>query len=137
MEVTLTNGTLEDYIAAQPDHVKQYWIDALKKGLMRITTTQTLLCNNAAAVSRVNMLISPGIKHYIAADFDIVKEIEEVKSSGLDMQANCFKAHQDKKIAVDFLTLDVQLIVHADADVTSFQLHTPPHLWPSPMSIIF
>eukprot|EP00957_Ditylum_brightwellii_P043864 3326131-Ditylum_brightwellii.AAC.1 len=51
MEVTLTNGTFEEYIAAQPDHVKrilgnlqvaevnaEYWIDALNKGLVTIAT---------------------------------------------------------------------------------------------------
>eukprot|EP00957_Ditylum_brightwellii_P149007 11345237-Ditylum_brightwellii.AAC.1 len=86
----------------------------------QLNTKQTVLCNNAAAVSKANMPINPGIKHYIAADYDIVKEIEEVKISGLDMQASWVKAHQDKKTAVDLLPLDDQLNVCADADVTSF-----------------
>eukprot|EP00957_Ditylum_brightwellii_P090064 6858918-Ditylum_brightwellii.AAC.1 len=43
----------------------------------QINTKQTILCNNAAVVSRANMPIGPGIKHYIATDYDIVKEIEE------------------------------------------------------------
>eukprot|EP00957_Ditylum_brightwellii_P122055 9308489-Ditylum_brightwellii.AAC.1 len=47
------------------------------------------------------------------------------------MQANWVKAHQDKKTAVDYLLLDAQLNVCTDADVTSFCLHTPPHLQPS------
>eukprot|EP00957_Ditylum_brightwellii_P090096 6861360-Ditylum_brightwellii.AAC.1 len=103
---------------------------------MQINTKQTILCNNAAAVSRANMPIGSGIKHYIPADYDIVKEIEEVKRLDLDMQASWVKAHQDKKTAVDLLPLDAQLNVCADADVTSFQVHTPLHLRPSLMPII-
>eukprot|EP00957_Ditylum_brightwellii_P010025 756592-Ditylum_brightwellii.AAC.1 len=56
MEVMLTNGTFEDYIAAQPEHVKQilgnlqatevdaeYRIDALNKGLVTIATNGSVV----------------------------------------------------------------------------------------------
>eukprot|EP00957_Ditylum_brightwellii_P140651 10714381-Ditylum_brightwellii.AAC.1 len=66
------------------------------------------------------MPISPGIKQYIATDYDIVKGIKEVKSSDLEMQASWVRAHQGKKTAVDLLPLDTQSNICADADVTSF-----------------
>eukprot|EP00957_Ditylum_brightwellii_P051860 3932809-Ditylum_brightwellii.AAC.1 len=76
---------------------------------MQINTKHTIFCGNAAAVSRVNMPISPGIKQYITTDYDIVKEIEEVKRLSLDMQASWVKAHKDKKTAIDLLLFDAQL----------------------------
>eukprot|EP00957_Ditylum_brightwellii_P099048 7544579-Ditylum_brightwellii.AAC.1 len=62
---------------------------------MQISTTQTILCDNAAAVSRANTTFGPGIKHYTTTDYDIAKEIDIVKKSGLDMQASWVKAHHD------------------------------------------
>eukprot|EP00957_Ditylum_brightwellii_P190055 14468528-Ditylum_brightwellii.AAC.1 len=73
---------------------------------MQIKTKQTILCDNAAAVSRTNTHFGPGIKQYTTTDYDIRKELDEVKRSGLDMQASWVKAHQDKKTAVDCLPLD-------------------------------
>eukprot|EP00957_Ditylum_brightwellii_P137627 10492208-Ditylum_brightwellii.AAC.1 len=64
---------------------------------MQINRKQTILCDNTAAVSRVNMPIGPGTKHYTTANDDIMKEIEEVKRSHQDMQASWVKAHQDKR----------------------------------------
>ena len=58
-----------------------------------ITTKQTLLCNNAAAVSQSNAPVPPGIKQYVAADYDIVKEIVVVKESGIKMQAVPYLPH--------------------------------------------
>eukprot|EP00957_Ditylum_brightwellii_P061496 4667627-Ditylum_brightwellii.AAC.1 len=51
--------------------------------------------NNAAAVYWTNAPVPPGIKQYVAADYDIVKEIKVVMESGIDMQAEWVKAHQD------------------------------------------
>eukprot|EP00957_Ditylum_brightwellii_P086220 6560967-Ditylum_brightwellii.AAC.1 len=65
----------------------------------QINTKQTILCNNAAAVSRANTTFGPGIKHYTTTDYSIAKEIDTVKKLGLDMQASWVKAHQDKKTA--------------------------------------
>eukprot|EP00957_Ditylum_brightwellii_P040908 3097311-Ditylum_brightwellii.AAC.1 len=72
----------------------------------QINTKQTILCNNAAAFSRSNTPFDPGIKHHTTTDYDIAKEIDEVKRSGLEMQASWVKAHQDKKKAVDRLLLN-------------------------------
>eukprot|EP00957_Ditylum_brightwellii_P032975 2500402-Ditylum_brightwellii.AAC.1 len=98
---------------------------------MQINTKQTILCDNAAAVSRANTTLSPGIKHYTTADYNIAKEIDTVKKSGLGIQASWVKAHQDNNTAIDQLPLEAQLNICADANVTSFRLHTPPHLQPS------
>eukprot|EP00957_Ditylum_brightwellii_P091651 6978774-Ditylum_brightwellii.AAC.1 len=76
---------------------------------MQINTKQTILCNNAGAVSRANTTFGPGIKHYITADYNIAKEIDTVKKSDLNMQASWVKAHQDNKTAIDQLLLDAQL----------------------------
>eukprot|EP00957_Ditylum_brightwellii_P059353 4506130-Ditylum_brightwellii.AAC.1 len=62
-----------------------------------------------AAISRANTPFVPGIKHYTTTDYDIAKEIIEVKRSGLDMQASWVKAHQDKKTSVDRLPLNDRL----------------------------
>eukprot|EP00957_Ditylum_brightwellii_P124271 9472883-Ditylum_brightwellii.AAC.1 len=102
---------------------------------MQINTKQTILCNNAAAVSRANTTFGPGIRYYTTADYDIAKEIHTVQKSGLDIQASWVKAHQDNNKAIDQLPLEAQLNVRADANVTSFCLHTPPHLQPSLMPI--
>eukprot|EP00957_Ditylum_brightwellii_P035264 2674672-Ditylum_brightwellii.AAC.1 len=98
---------------------------------MQINIKQTTLCNNTAAVSRTNTSFGPGNKHYTTTYYDIAKKIDEVKRASLDMQASWVKAHQEKKTAVDCLPLDAQLNICADVDVTSFRLHTPPHLKPS------
>eukprot|EP00957_Ditylum_brightwellii_P021875 1649351-Ditylum_brightwellii.AAC.1 len=97
----------------------------------KINTKQTILYDNAAAVSRANTTFRPGIKHYTTADYDIAKEIDTIKKSGLDMQASWVKTHQDNNTAIYQLPLEAQLNVSADADVTSFCLHTPLHLQPS------
>eukprot|EP00957_Ditylum_brightwellii_P070826 5382224-Ditylum_brightwellii.AAC.1 len=76
---------------------------------MQITTKQIILCNNVAAVSRANITIGPGIKHYTTADYDIAKEIDTVMKSGLDMQASWVKAHQDSNTAINRLPLEAQL----------------------------
>eukprot|EP00957_Ditylum_brightwellii_P163785 12469291-Ditylum_brightwellii.AAC.1 len=52
-----------------------------------ITTKQTLLCNNDAVVSQTNAPVPPGIKKYVAADYNIVKELVVVKETGIKMQA--------------------------------------------------
>eukprot|EP00957_Ditylum_brightwellii_P193041 14698547-Ditylum_brightwellii.AAC.1 len=96
-----------------------------------VTTKQALHCNNTAAVSQVNIPVPPGIKHYIAADYDIVKEIKVVMNSGINMHAEWVKAHQDNKTSIQSLPLEAQLNVQADANVTSFRLNTPTHLQPS------
>eukprot|EP00957_Ditylum_brightwellii_P204948 15341511-Ditylum_brightwellii.AAC.1 len=54
---------------------------------MQINTKQTILCDNAAAVSRTNRIFGPGIKHYTTTEYNIAKEIDTVKKSGLDLQA--------------------------------------------------
>eukprot|EP00957_Ditylum_brightwellii_P101733 7753367-Ditylum_brightwellii.AAC.1 len=61
-----------------------------------ITTTQSLYCNNAAAVRRTNKPIDPGMTAYLTADYNLVKEIEVVKSRGVDLRMEWVKAHQDK-----------------------------------------
>eukprot|EP00957_Ditylum_brightwellii_P050423 3823619-Ditylum_brightwellii.AAC.1 len=66
-----------------------------------ITTRQILHCDNAAAVSRVNKTIDPGITACMTADYNLVKEIEVVKSKGLDLHMAWVKAHQDEKTPVD------------------------------------
>eukprot|EP00957_Ditylum_brightwellii_P018606 1397937-Ditylum_brightwellii.AAC.1 len=76
---------------------------------MQITTKQTILCNNAAAVSKANTTFGPGMKHYTTADYEIVKEIDTVKKPGLDMQASWVKAHEDDNTAIDQLPLEAQL----------------------------
>eukprot|EP00957_Ditylum_brightwellii_P003726 282977-Ditylum_brightwellii.AAC.1 len=47
------------------------------------------------------------------------------------------KAHQDKKTPVDLLSLDAQLNVKADADVTEFCMNPPPHLTPTASPLQF
>eukprot|EP00957_Ditylum_brightwellii_P053297 4040791-Ditylum_brightwellii.AAC.1 len=97
----------------------------------QINTKQTVLCINAAVVSRANRTFGPGIKHYTTTDYDIAKEIGKVKKSGLDMQISWVNAHQDNTTAIDQPTLEAQLNVHADTNVTSFCLHIPLQLQPS------
>eukprot|EP00957_Ditylum_brightwellii_P035231 2671668-Ditylum_brightwellii.AAC.1 len=60
-----------------------------------ITTRQSLHCDNAAAVSRANKNIDPGITACLIVDYDLVKEIEVVKNKGLDLHMEWVKAHQD------------------------------------------
>eukprot|EP00957_Ditylum_brightwellii_P003651 276250-Ditylum_brightwellii.AAC.1 len=60
---------------------------------MQIKTKLIILCNNVATVSRANTTFGPGIKHYTTAYYNIAKEIDTVKKSGLDMQASWVKAH--------------------------------------------
>eukprot|EP00957_Ditylum_brightwellii_P040534 3067643-Ditylum_brightwellii.AAC.1 len=63
-----------------------YLLHALSDYLgIHITTRQILHCDNAAAVSRANKTINPGITVYMTADYSLVKEIEVVKSKGLDL----------------------------------------------------
>eukprot|EP00957_Ditylum_brightwellii_P046260 3510357-Ditylum_brightwellii.AAC.1 len=52
-------------------------------------------------------------------------------NSGIDMHAEWVKAYQDNTTAKQLLSIEAQLIVQADADVTSFRLNKPPHLQPS------
>eukprot|EP00957_Ditylum_brightwellii_P059599 4524888-Ditylum_brightwellii.AAC.1 len=52
-----------------------------------ITTKQTLICNNAAAVSQTNAPVPPSIKQYVTADYSTVTEIKVVMESGIKMQA--------------------------------------------------
>ena len=54
------------------------------------------------------------------ADYDLIKEIEVVKSRGVDLHMEWVKAHQDKSTPVELLPLEAQLNVKADADVTDF-----------------
>eukprot|EP00957_Ditylum_brightwellii_P117414 8955579-Ditylum_brightwellii.AAC.1 len=138
----------------------EYWIDALNRGIVTIATNgsvsnkkgycatvlssysrslitnkQTLLCDNAAAVFQTNAPVPPGIKQYVAADYNIVKEIEVVMKSRIDMQAEWVKAHQDNTTEIQLLPIEAQLKVQADADVTSFHLNIPTHLQPSPTPV--
>eukprot|EP00957_Ditylum_brightwellii_P203710 15335888-Ditylum_brightwellii.AAC.1 len=98
-----------------------------------ITTKQTLLCNNAAEVSWTNAPVPPGIKQYVAVDYNIVKEIVVVKESGIKMEAEWVKAHQDDTTELQLLPIQAQLNVQADINVTSFRLNTPTNLQPSSM----
>eukprot|EP00957_Ditylum_brightwellii_P197350 15035632-Ditylum_brightwellii.AAC.1 len=68
---------------------------------IHITTRQILYCDNAAAVSRANKTIDPGITAHMTADYDLVKEIEVVKSKCLDLHMAWVKAHQDEKTPID------------------------------------
>eukprot|EP00957_Ditylum_brightwellii_P119645 9128541-Ditylum_brightwellii.AAC.1 len=104
---------------------------------IHITTRQLLYCDNAAAVSRANKIIDPGIMACMTADYNLVKEIEVVKSKGLDLHMEWVKAHQDKKTLVDLLSLKAQLNVKADADVTEFRMNPPPHLTPTASPLQF
>eukprot|EP00957_Ditylum_brightwellii_P088087 6710407-Ditylum_brightwellii.AAC.1 len=61
-----------------------------------IKTKQFLHCDNAAAVSRANKPIDPGVTACLIADYDLVKEIEVVKSRGVDLRMEWVKAHQDE-----------------------------------------
>eukprot|EP00957_Ditylum_brightwellii_P024764 1871379-Ditylum_brightwellii.AAC.1 len=40
---------------------------------MQITTKQTILCHNKAAVSQANTTFGPEIKHHTTADYNIAK----------------------------------------------------------------
>eukprot|EP00957_Ditylum_brightwellii_P093744 7137639-Ditylum_brightwellii.AAC.1 len=51
-----------------------------------ITTKQELFCDNAAAVVCANNPIIPGIKLYIATDYDLCKEIETTKEFGIELK---------------------------------------------------
>eukprot|EP00957_Ditylum_brightwellii_P199636 15219045-Ditylum_brightwellii.AAC.1 len=51
-----------------------------------ITTKQSIYCDNAAAVNRANKPINPGMTTCLTADYDLAKEIEVVKSKGVDLR---------------------------------------------------
>jgi hypothetical protein len=102
-----------------------------------ITTKQHLYCDNSAAVARANKSIDPGVTTCLTADYDLAKEIEVVKSKGINLHMEWVKAHQDNSTPVELLPLEAQLNVIADADVTAFRINTPPSLTPTATPIQF
>eukprot|EP00957_Ditylum_brightwellii_P015856 1194216-Ditylum_brightwellii.AAC.1 len=90
-----------------------------------------------AAVTHTNYTIAPGIKAHIAAKYNISQEICSAKEEGIDLQTHWVKAHQDDKTPAALLPLDAQLIIQADADVTTFRHSPPPDLAPSSNPVLF
>eukprot|EP00957_Ditylum_brightwellii_P025504 1927940-Ditylum_brightwellii.AAC.1 len=64
-----------------------------------------------AAVNCSNTSICSGIASYITAEYDLTQEIMEVKEEGFNVNTLWFKVHQDDKMAIKLLPLDVQLNV--------------------------
>eukprot|EP00957_Ditylum_brightwellii_P084800 6447643-Ditylum_brightwellii.AAC.1 len=85
-----------------------------------ISTKQKLFCDNATAVTHANTTFALSIKSYIAADYDLSKERETIKATGLDLYTQWFKAHQDDQSPIATLSIKAQLNVQAEIDVTQF-----------------
>eukprot|EP00957_Ditylum_brightwellii_P136132 10381937-Ditylum_brightwellii.AAC.1 len=89
------------------------------------------------AVVHSNRPLEPGITAHIVAEHDIAQEIWSVKDSGINLDTQWVKSHQDNKIVVELLPLEAKLNVQADSDVTGFHLSPTSHLFPSSQPILF
>eukprot|EP00957_Ditylum_brightwellii_P142196 10833339-Ditylum_brightwellii.AAC.1 len=82
-------------------------------------------------------MIQRGVRSHVAADIDVIAEIQKIKESGISLDVEWVKSHQDDNTDLTELDLPTQLNCDDDAAAGVFLTNPPATLHPTLSPTIF